>query len=136
MYKIACRRALSSTILIIFFTPTRQCSLVLLVGVKHMIRIALSSTILIIYFTPTRRTSEHCLETLLNLSHCFLGTTPQYSIYHYYPKLSLLYKRQKHNAHESRGNQTRERLRWRCPATVENYRPDPGQREGLTSTNP
>jgi hypothetical protein len=27
-------------------------------------------------------------------------------------------------AHESRGTQTQERLRWRCPATTENYRPD------------
>jgi hypothetical protein len=26
--------------------------------------------------------------------------------------------------HESRGTQTCERLRWRCPAKTENYRPD------------
>jgi hypothetical protein len=28
-------------------------------------------------------------------------------------------------AHESRGTQARERLRWRGPETAENYRPDP-----------
>jgi hypothetical protein len=27
-------------------------------------------------------------------------------------------------AHESRGTQIRERLRWRCPAKIEKYRPD------------
>jgi hypothetical protein len=37
------------------------------------------------------------------------------------------------DGHESCSTQTRERLRWRGPATIEKYRPPPLVREGLAN---